>query len=148
MCVEKVCYSSYHSCWERELRTLRGHLISFQSTCLVQTSCPVSRQLKIWVEYQKMWLHGLSEFHHFMGSATRAALELHFPSKPLLVDENSVQHSTFPHWFLWHLEKEFITNTLQEPLWLLMPCCVVHPKILGWLKTPMRTRTCEGCCYL
>lgn len=57
MCVEKVCYSSCHSCWERELRTLRGHLISFWSTCLVQTSCPVSRQLKIWVEYQTVWLH-------------------------------------------------------------------------------------------
>ncbi|KAK4826033.1 hypothetical protein QYF61_003854 [Mycteria americana] len=44
---------------------------------------------------------------------------------PLLIGENKVQHSTSPHWLLYHLEKEVTLNAFQEPLGLLMPCCVV-----------------------
>ncbi|KAK4822239.1 hypothetical protein QYF61_011880 [Mycteria americana] len=67
------------------------------------------------------------ELHHFMVTAAKAALELHFPHQPLLVGENKVWHSTSPRWLLYHLEKEVIINTFQEPPGLLMACCVVPP---------------------
>ncbi|KAK4826701.1 hypothetical protein QYF61_010916 [Mycteria americana] len=67
------------------------------------------------------------KLHHFMVIAAKAALELHIPHQPLLVGENKVQHSTSPRWFLYHLEKEGIISTFQEPHRLLMPCCVVPP---------------------
>jgi len=44
----------------------------------------------------------------------------------LLVGENKVQHSTSPHGLLYHLEKEVITNAVQNPPGSLMPCCVVY----------------------
>ncbi|KAK4822677.1 hypothetical protein QYF61_019044 [Mycteria americana] len=76
------------------------------------------------------------EFHHFMVTAAKAALELHIPYQLLPVGENKVQHSTIPHWLLYHLEKEIIINTFQEPPGLLMPCCVVPLTDIGLEKTP------------
>ncbi|KAK4832092.1 hypothetical protein QYF61_020707 [Mycteria americana] len=76
------------------------------------------------------------ELHHFMVTAAKAALELHIAHQPLLVGENKVQHSTSPHWLLYHLEKEVIINTFQAPPGLLMPCCVVPPTDIRVVEVP------------
>ncbi|KAK4823607.1 hypothetical protein QYF61_004210 [Mycteria americana] len=76
------------------------------------------------------------ELHHFMVTAAKAALELHIPHQPLLVGENKVQHSASPRLLLYHLEKEVIINTFQEPPGLLMPCCVVPPTDISVVEVP------------
>ncbi|XP_072710958.1 uncharacterized protein [Ciconia boyciana] len=76
------------------------------------------------------------ELHHFMVTAAKAVPELHIPHQPLLVGENKVQHSTSPCWLLYHLEKEVIINTFQEPPRLLMPSCVVPPTDIGVVEIP------------
>lgn len=63
------------------------------------------------------------QLHHLMVTAAQSALEPHTPHQPLLVGENKVQHSTSPCWFLYHLEKEVVTNTLQELPGLPVLCC-------------------------
>ena len=55
------------------------------------------------------------EFHHFMVSAAKSALELHISHQTLLVDENKVQHRTSLYGLLCHLEKEVIINVVEEP---------------------------------
>ena len=77
----------------------------------------------------------------FCDTAAKAVLELHIHHQPLLAGENKVQHSISPRWILYHLEKEGIINTFQEPLGLLLPCCVVPST--EQLKSPMRTSACE-----
>jgi len=62
-----------------------------------------------------------------MVTAAKAALDFHIPHQPLLVGENKVQHRTSPCGLLSHLEEEFVTNAVQEPPGLLVPCCVVPP---------------------
>ena len=71
-----------------------------------------------------------------MVTAAKAALELHTPHQPLLVGENEVQHSTSPHWLLYHLEKEVIINAFQETPGLLMPCCVVPSTDIRVVEVP------------
>ncbi|KAK4817448.1 hypothetical protein QYF61_015603 [Mycteria americana] len=71
------------------------------------------------------------ELHHFMVTAAKATLELHIPHQLLLVGEKKVQHSTSSCWLLYHLKKEIIINTFQEPPRLLMSCCVVPPTDIG-----------------
>ncbi|KAK4819332.1 hypothetical protein QYF61_001165 [Mycteria americana] len=66
----------------------------------------------------------------------RLPLSFTFPTSPSLVGENKVQHSTSPPWLLYHLEKEVIINTFQEPPGLLMPCCVVPPTDIGVVEVP------------
>ncbi|KAK4824031.1 hypothetical protein QYF61_009622 [Mycteria americana] len=76
------------------------------------------------------------ELHHFMVTTAKAALEIHFPHQPLFVGENTLQNSMSPRWLLYHLEKEVIINTFQEPHGLLMPCCVVPPTDIGVVEVP------------
>ena len=56
-----------------------------------------------------------------MVTEAKAALELHIPHQPLLMDEIKVQYNTSPHWLPYHLEKEVSINAVQEPPGLLMP---------------------------
>ena len=84
------------------------------------------------------------ELYHFMVTAAKAALGLHIPHQPLLAGENKVQHSTSPHWLLYHLEKEVIINALQELPGLLMPCCAVPPTDVGVVEVPHEDQGCPG----
>ncbi|KAK4828307.1 LOW QUALITY PROTEIN: hypothetical protein QYF61_025319 [Mycteria americana] len=71
------------------------------------------------------------ELHHFMVTASKAALELHIPHQPLIFGENKVQHSTSPHWLLYHLEKKVIIYAFQEPPGCLCPAVLYLQQILG-----------------
>lgn len=61
------------------------------------------------------------ELHHSMVTAAKAALKLRIPHQPLPVDEDMVQHSTSPCWFLYVLEKEVISSAFWEPPGLPVP---------------------------
>lgn len=52
--------------------------------------------------------------------------------------EKKVQHRTSPHWLLYHLEKEVVTNIVQENSELCMPCCATPLSLTGQWKSPMR----------
>ncbi|KAJ7399009.1 hypothetical protein BTVI_119316 [Pitangus sulphuratus] len=67
------------------------------------------------------------KLYHSMFTAAQAALDLHIPHQPLLAGENKVQHSIPCHWLLYHLEKEVVINAFQEPLGLIVLCCLVPP---------------------
>jgi len=66
-----------------------------------------------------------------MVNSAKVPFELHISYQPLLVGENKVQHSMPPLWFLYHMEKEVIISTFQEPPELLMPCYFVPPTDIG-----------------
>lgn len=66
-----------------------------------------------------------------MVTAAKAAFEFHSPNKSFPVCENEVQQSTSSHRLLCQLDQEVITDALQEPPELLMPCCVVPPADVG-----------------
>ena len=76
------------------------------------------------------------ELHHFMVTTAVAATELHILHQSLFIGENKIQHSTSPRGLLCHLEKEIIVNAFQEPLGLLMPCCVVLSTDIGVVEVP------------
>lgn len=64
------------------------------------------------------------ELHHFMVIAAKAAFELHVPTSPSLLKRAKLRRAPLVHWLLYHLEKEFIVNALQESPGLIMPYCV------------------------
>lgn len=71
-----------------------------------------------------------------MVSASKAPFDLHIPHQTLLVCKNKVHQNTSPHWFLYHLEKEFFISVFQEPLGLLMCFCVVPLTDTGVIEVP------------
>ncbi|KAK4822575.1 hypothetical protein QYF61_017161 [Mycteria americana] len=120
-------------CWDASLLSLEEHFIPWYSTKQIPEEDKVcspevqSSELAV----RPPWCPKDPELRHFMVTAARAALEFHIPHQPLLAGDNKVQHNTSPHWLLYHLEKEVIINTFQEPPGLLMPCCVVPPTDIG-----------------
>jgi len=70
------------------------------------------------------------ELHHLMVTAGQAAFGVHSPS------EDKVQQRTSPHWLLYYLGQEVLTDALQDSPGLIMSCCVVLPADIRVVEIP------------